>query len=108
MPYTPSGVRLRFIASREGSLTLLILPEGTGIGAESLSELAMIIEAPRTSWLVDLPGDGSDTDRAIVGEDPYAKWPKVLVDTAQVVENPVFVGHSTGGMYLFAVRRGVH
>jgi pimeloyl-ACP methyl ester carboxylesterase len=98
--FTPSGVRLRQHSARAGALNWLLLPGGPGIGSESLQELADSLRVPGTIWLVDLPGDGSN--RAAPGDDPFAKWPQVLVEAAQAVPEGVFVGHSTGGMYLLA------
>ena len=60
--WTPSGVRLRRRTQRPGPLNWLFLPGGPGIGSESLHELVDSAELPGTTWLVDLPGDGSNTD----------------------------------------------
>lgn len=98
--YTASGVRMRLHSSREGSLNWLLLPGGPGIGSESLQELADAMAVPGSIWLIDLPGDGSNTARA--GDDPFARWPQVLIEAAEAVSDAVFVGHSTGGMYLLA------
>jgi pimeloyl-ACP methyl ester carboxylesterase len=92
-------VRLRSVADRPGELNWLLLPGGPGLGSESLQGLADTIDVPGATWLVDLPGDGSNR----VGGDPFAKWPGVLVEAAQALPHPVFVGHSTGGMYLLSV-----
>ena len=54
---------------------------------------------PGVTWLVDLPGDGSNA----VGGDPFAGWPGVLVEAAAALPRVVFVGDSTGGMYLLSV-----
>jgi pimeloyl-ACP methyl ester carboxylesterase len=99
---TPSGVRLRAHGRREGDLNWLFLPGGPGIGSESLLELVDVIEVPGTSWLVDLPGDGSNRAAPGAPEDPYSLWPQVLLEAAEAVDRPVFVGHSTGGMYLLS------
>jgi pimeloyl-ACP methyl ester carboxylesterase len=101
--WTPSGVRLREQASRPGELNWLFLPGGPGIGSESLAGLAAAAGAPGVSWLVDLPGDGSNVDAPGAGADPFARWPAVLFEAAQAVSDAVFVGHSTGGMYLLSV-----
>lgn len=100
--FTPSGVRLRKHSARAGALDWLLLPGGPGIGSESLNELADALRVPGTIWLVDLPGDGSNRSAPGMSDDPFAKWPQVLVEAAQAVPDPVFVGHSTGGMYLLA------
>lgn len=100
--YTPSGVRLRRRSARPGALDWLLLPGGPGIGSESLHELADALDVPGAVWLVDLPGDGSNRDAPGAPRDPFSVWPGVVVEAAQAVENPVFAGHSTGGMYLLA------
>ncbi|GAB3839919.1 alpha/beta fold hydrolase [Dactylosporangium cerinum] len=96
---TASGVRLRPVAERPGDLNWLLLPGGPGIGSESLQGLADAVGVAGVTWLVDLPGDGSN----VVGGDPFAGWPGVLVEAAEALPRVVFVGHSTGGMYLLSV-----
>ena len=100
--WTGSGVRLRRRISRTGLLNWLFLPGGPGIGSESLHELVDVAELPGTSWLVDLPGDGSNVAAPGAPADPFGAWPQVLLEAADAVPNPVFVGHSTGGMYLLS------
>jgi pimeloyl-ACP methyl ester carboxylesterase len=100
--WTRSGVRMRARARSAGNLNWLFLPGGPGIGSESLHELVDAVDVPGTAWLVDLPGDGSNTSHPSVAADPYASWPAVLLEAAAAVDNPIYVGHSTGGMYLLS------
>lgn len=100
--WTPSGVRLRRRTQRPGPLNWLFLPGGPGIGADSLIELVDTAELPGTTWLIDLPGDGSNIDAPGAPADPYSCWPEVLLEAADAVPNPVYLGHSTGGMYLLS------
>lgn len=100
--WTSSGVRLRQRTQRPGKLNWLFLPGGPGIGSESLHELVDSAELPGTAWLVDLPGDGSNTNAPGVPADPYTVWPQVLLEAVDAVPNPIYVGHSTGGMYLLS------
>lgn len=100
--WTRSGVRLRHRTSRPGPWNWLFLPGGPGIGSESLHELVDTAELPGTTWMVDLPGDGSNTSAPGAPADPFSLWPQVLLEAADAVANPVFVGHSTGGMYLLS------
>jgi pimeloyl-ACP methyl ester carboxylesterase len=93
---------MRARTRREGALSWLFLPGGPGIGSESLLALVDNLDVPGTCWLVDLPGDGSNTDPPGAGADPYSGWPQVLIEAAEAVPNPVYVGHSTGGMYLLS------
>ncbi len=96
--FTPSRVRMRLHAERDGPLNWLLLPGGPGIGSESLKGLTDALDVPGAIWLIDLPGDGSN----IVEGDLYAKWPSVLVESAAEVSDAVYVGHLTGGAYLLS------
>ncbi|MEO8800201.1 MAG: alpha/beta fold hydrolase [Polyangiaceae bacterium] len=98
--YTASGVRMRLHSTRAGRFNWLLLPGGPGLGSESLHELADAMHVPGATWFIDLPGDGSNTARE--RDNPYANWPQVLIEAAEAVSDAVFVGHSTGGMYLLA------
>lgn len=98
--WTESGVRLRRHIHRIHPLNWLLLPGGPSIGSERLIELADAMHVSGSIWVVDLHGDGSNTARQ--PGDPYAKWPGVLLEAAEAVSEPVFVGHSTGGTYLLA------
>jgi pimeloyl-ACP methyl ester carboxylesterase len=100
--FTSSGVRLRRRVQHSGDLNWLLLPGGPGIGSESLHELADTLDVPGCIWMVDLPGDGSNTVPPNATEDPFEHWPNVLVEAATTLQNCVYVGHSTGGMYLLS------
>jgi pimeloyl-ACP methyl ester carboxylesterase len=96
--FTSSGLRMRRMSAHPGILNWLLLPGGPGLGSESLHELLAALALPGTTWLVDLPGDGSNR-RAAAG----AGWPGVLLEAVAALPNCVYVGHSTGGMYLQSV-----
>ena len=91
---------MRLHSFRPGELNWLLLPGGPGIGSESLHALADAMDVPGTIWLVDLPGDGSNTTHG--HDDPFRQWPHVLVEAAEAVPDAIYAGHSTGGMYLLA------
>lgn len=101
--WTRSGVRLRAVGARDGRWNWLFVPGGPGLGSESLLGLVAAVRVPGTTWLVDLPGDGSNRARAAVGPDPYRRWPGVLLEAAQALDEVVMVGHSTGGMFALSV-----
>lgn len=82
-----------------GVFNWLFLPGGPGIGSESLEDLVRTVALPGRSWLVDLPGDGSN----LVDADPFRRWPSVLLEAPEALPDTVFVGHSTGAMYLLSV-----
>jgi pimeloyl-ACP methyl ester carboxylesterase len=100
--WTPRGVRLRRARRTDGPWNWLFLPGGPGIGSQSLAELVAAADCPGTSWLVDLPGDGSNVDAPGAPADPYRLWPHVLLEAVDAVPDPVVVGHSTGGEYLLS------
>lgn len=101
--FTPSGVRLRLHTRRLGEIDWLLLPGGPGIGSESLAGLVDAAGLPGSAWLVDLPGDGSNTGIPEPRGGYFQHWPGVVAEAAQAVPGSVFVGHSTGGMYLLSV-----
>jgi len=96
--FTPSDVRLRKRTEKPGRLNWLMLPGGPGIGSDSLFELADSLNVSGKVWMVDLPGDGNNLRPEL--SDPYLKWPGVLIEAAKALAPCVYVGHSTGGMYL--------
>lgn len=101
--WTRSGVRLRCVSQREGRWNWLFVPGGPGLGSESVRGLVRAADVPGTVWLVDLPGDGSNRDVPQVPARPYERWPDVLVEAADALDEVVMVGHSTGGMFLLSV-----
>ncbi|MGP3690681.1 alpha/beta fold hydrolase [Streptomyces sp. IBSNAI002] len=101
--WTRSGVRLRQLTSNPGRWNWLFLPGGPGLGAETLADLARTAGVAGATWLVDLPGDGSNRAPAGAGTDPYGRWPQVLVEAARVLDSTVLVAHSTGGMFALSV-----
>ncbi|MGH1391839.1 MAG: hypothetical protein ACRAUZ_17020, partial [Aeromonas jandaei] len=60
--YTPSRIRMRCVSRSAGKYNWLLLPGGPGLGSESLQMLAEQLTVNGTVWLIDLPGDGSNTD----------------------------------------------
>ncbi len=101
--FTEHGVRLRRVSAKSGDRDWLLFPGGPGVGSESLFGLADLAELPGATWLVDLPGDGSNLDAPGAPADPYELWPQVLLEAVDAVPSPVAVGHSTGGEYLLSV-----
>ena len=101
--WTPLGVRMIRARRSPGRWNWLFLPGGPGIGSDSLIELVEAADLPGTSWLVDLPGDGSNVNRPSGPTDPYRLWPDVLLEAVDAVPDPIAVGHSTGGEYVLSV-----
>lgn len=101
--FTTSGVRLRLFAERAGDCDWIFVPGGPGLGSESLEELVHAIDVSGRSWLLDLPGDGSNVSPPGAPASPYSIWPDVLVEAAKAFPRSIMVGHSTGGMYILSV-----
>ncbi|MDI5962496.1 alpha/beta fold hydrolase [Streptantibioticus silvisoli] len=101
--WTRSGVRLREAAVRPGRWNWLFVPGGPGLGSESLADLVRAVDVPGRSWLVDLPGDGSNRALPGVPPDPYRRWPHVLAEAAEKLDHVVLAGHSTGAMFILSV-----
>ncbi|MDP1608078.1 MAG: alpha/beta hydrolase [Chlamydiales bacterium] len=99
---TQSRARLQLIySSEEGDLNWLFLPGGPGLGSESLLPLLKILQLPGRLWLLDLPGDGSNTTSN--NSESFKSWPVALVEATQSFDHVVLVAHSTGGMYALSL-----
>jgi pimeloyl-ACP methyl ester carboxylesterase len=100
--WTQSRARLRLIYSSEvRNLNWLFLPGGPGLGSESLLPLLKILQLPGKLWLLDLPGDGSNTTSN--NSESFKSWPTALVEAARSFDHVVLVAHSTGGMYALSL-----
>jgi pimeloyl-ACP methyl ester carboxylesterase len=100
--WTQSRARLQLIYSSEvGNLNWLFLPGGPGLGSESLLPLLKILQLPGKLWLLDLPGDGSNTTSN--NSESFKSWPMALIEAAQSFDHVVLVAHSTGGMYALSL-----
>jgi pimeloyl-ACP methyl ester carboxylesterase len=100
--WTASRARLQLIRRSEGnSFNWLFLPGGPGLGSESLLPLLDILKLPGSLWLLDLPGDGSNTTSN--NPDSFSKWPKALIEAVSQFDHVILVAHSTGGMYALSL-----
>lgn len=100
--WTQSQARLQLIHSlEEGDLNWLFLPGGPGLGSESLLPLLKILQLPGKLWLLDLPGDGSNTTED--NSESFKSWPVALIEAARSFDRVVLVAHSTGGMYALSL-----
>lgn len=100
--WTQSRARLQlFSSSEEGNLNWLFLPGGPGLGAESLLPLLKILQLTGKLWLLDLPGDGSNTTSN--NQESFTSWPVALIEAAKSFTHVVLVAHSTGGMYALSL-----
>ncbi|HVW99757.1 MAG TPA: alpha/beta hydrolase, partial [Candidatus Babeliaceae bacterium] len=100
--WTVSQARLQLYRPSEGeSFNWLFVPGGPGLGSESLSPLLDILKLRGNLWLLDLPGDGSNTTSNV--DESFSHWPKALIEACNAFDHVILVAHSTGGMYALSV-----
>lgn len=100
--WTTSGARLQWVKSAEDKdINWLFLPGGPGLGSESLLPLIDILNLPGNLWLLDLPGDGSNTTSN--NAESFSKWSIALVEAVSRFDHVILVAHSTGGMYTLSL-----
>lgn len=101
--FTLSGARLRLFnkIQQENGLNYAFLPGGPGMGSESLIELVALLSDSLNDnlWLLDLPNDGSNRS----ADFSFSNWRQALIEVSETLPNLIFVGHSTGGMYLQSI-----
>lgn len=101
--WTASYARLKLAKKSKGiNLNWIFLPGGPGLGSEYLMPLISILKLPGHFWLLDLPGDGSNTTSN--NKKSFSHWEKALIEAVDLLENVVLVGHSTGGMFALAAK----
>ncbi len=79
------------------TLNWLFIPGGPGSDSASLLDLVQMLELPGTIWLIDFPGNGSNTE-GISSEYDYNEWFNLMIPMVTRFENPVLVGFSFGGI----------
>jgi pimeloyl-ACP methyl ester carboxylesterase len=74
----------------------LFVPGGPGADCLYLRDLAELLQLPGNVWLLDFPGNGSNSE----GFENYAYdgWYELFIPTISQFQNPIYVGHSFGGM----------
>lgn len=100
--WTESGARLQLVLGSGGTnVNWLFLPGGPGLGSESLLPLLKILKLQGSLWLLDLPGDGSNTTSD--NFESFSKWSIALIEAVSQFDHVILVAHSTGGMYALSV-----
>lgn len=95
--WTADGARLQLVNTQaSNNVNWILLPGGPGDGTEYLQGLASKLKLPGNTWLLDLPGNGSNE---LAGKTvDFNQWPKYLVAAVASLPNVVLVAHSFGGM----------
>lgn len=99
--WTNLKARLTFIKSKSGHpYNWLFLPGGPGIDSTSLVNLTSCLTLPGTMWFLDLPGNGTNsTDN---NEYYFERWPDILVEVVNALDNVIIVAHSAAGRIVLA------
>jgi pimeloyl-ACP methyl ester carboxylesterase len=97
--YDTEQIRYKLHASFEGKpYNWLFLPGGPGGDSSYFSSLVDLAQLPGNSWLIDLPGNGSNTE-ALPADYSFDQWIDLLVPMVKKFEHAILVGHSFGGMF---------
>jgi len=89
------GTRYTLVQANPGSDNWLFVPGGPGFDATSLLPLVNQLELPGKTWLIDLPGNGDNTQDYEKGI--FDTWSNCILYAVQQFEKPIYVGHSYGG-----------
>jgi pimeloyl-ACP methyl ester carboxylesterase len=87
-------IRYRLAAKTEGNFDWLFVPGGPGADSTYFNNLLAHLELPGRTWLIDLPGNG--TNPAPNGYD-YDQWLEIFPRLFDRFDHPVLIGHSAGG-----------
>lgn len=98
--YDKDHVRFELYQTNGGdNLNWLFFPGGPGGDSSYLRGLVDELELPGNVWLIDLPGNGSNTIESDPDTDNFDFWFDLFPDIVKRFENPIVVGHSCGGMF---------
>lgn len=95
--YDENRVRYELYYSGEGeNYNWLFFPGGPGADSSYLHSLIDQLKLPGNTWLIDLPGNGSNLHDSY--SDNFDRWFDLFPQVVKKFKNPVLVGHSFGGM----------
>jgi pimeloyl-ACP methyl ester carboxylesterase len=98
--YMKNKTRLTYVNSYNGKFNWLFLPGGPGLDSSIFLDFAKSLNLPGSIWLVDLPGNG---DNYTENPTPCKNWENDLLETVQLFDNPILVGHSYGAMLALSI-----
>jgi len=96
--YDENRVRYQLYRSKAGmAYNWLFFPGGPGADSRYLTSLIDTLDIPGNAWLIDLPGNGDNTENLPEGFS-FDKWLEILPTIPARFQNPIYVGHSFGGI----------
>jgi len=95
--YDADQVRYELYQTNEGgNYNWLFFPGGPGGDSSYLRSLVSQLQLPGNVWLIDFPGNGSNTNNSY--SDNFDAWFELFPRIVKKFDNPIVVGHSFGGM----------
>jgi len=96
--------RYRLVQSNTGSYNWLFVPGGAGADSSYFLPMLEVLKLPGKVWLIDFPDNGSNAQNTNNLESTeinrvFETWSDCLLSCVKKFENPVYVGHSFGGMF---------
>lgn len=92
-------VRYHLFHSNSGpAYNWLFVPGGPGADSCYFSSLITGLDLPGNIWLIDLPANGSNEANAQSDYD-FDQWFDCFLPAIEKFPNPIYVGHSFGGMF---------
>lgn len=99
--YDSNFVRYKLVKSNPGNALFnwLFIPGGPGADSIYFVSLIHNLNVPGNFWLIDLPGNGSNTSENVPDNFNFDSWDECFIPVIEKFENPIIVGHSFGGMF---------
>jgi pimeloyl-ACP methyl ester carboxylesterase len=78
----------------------LLIP-APGLSSDSLRELATLLQtqANGSIWMLDHPNDGNNVSEHY----NFANWRQALIEAITMLNHPILIAHSTGGMFVQSI-----
>jgi pimeloyl-ACP methyl ester carboxylesterase len=100
--FTKNGARLHCVFDNKMNdhSNLLLIP-APGLSSDSLTELATLLQtqAIRSIWMLDHPNDGNNVSENY----NFANWQPALIEAITLLNHPIVIAHSTGGMFVQSI-----
>lgn len=97
---TKLGARLELIRTMSGKNYNWVFIPAFGLSSDSLSELTKCLHLPGSMWYFTFPGTETKTTKI---ETNFLKWPNVIIEVTQILDNVILVAHSQSAMYLLTI-----
>lgn len=99
--YDDNSVRYQLVKTNPGHIVnnWLFVPGGPGADSSYFLTLIKDLDVPGNFWLIDLPANGSNISDQINTDYDFETWNDCLLSSIQKFQNPIYVGHSFGGMF---------